>query len=55
MKYIPDICIEKGDNKVCVIAAASILAKVAHDQYIYELCKQYPKLKIQNTESGLGS
>ena len=44
MKYIPDLCIEKGDGKVCAIAAASILAKVAHDKYISELCERYPKL-----------
>ncbi len=37
-------CIEGGDNKYCSIAAASILAKVARDEYIEELCKNYPKL-----------
>jgi len=31
-------CIEGGDNKYSVIAAASILAKVARDSYIEELC-----------------
>lgn len=38
------VTIEGGDNKYCNIAAASILAKVEHDRYIEELCKQYPKL-----------
>jgi ribonuclease HII len=28
----------KGDNKLYSIAAASILAKVAHDNHICELC-----------------
>ena len=32
-------CIEGGDNKYTSIAAASILAKVARDDYIAELCK----------------
>ena len=43
-KPIKHICIEKGDNKYCNIAAASILAKVARDEYIKELCLEYPKL-----------
>jgi ribonuclease HII len=38
------ICVEGGDNKFSVIAAASILAKVARDQYIEELCEKYPTL-----------
>tara|TARA_Y100000996_G_scaffold316877_1_gene253061 strand:- start:499 stop:1179 length:681 start_codon:yes stop_codon:yes gene_type:complete len=32
-------CIKGGDNKYTSIAAASILAKVARDDYIVELCK----------------
>ena len=44
LKYVPHLCIEKGDNHYASIAAASILAKVAHDQYIDELCERYPKL-----------
>jgi len=35
----------KGDNTYSVIAAASILAKNAHDEYIFELCEKYPDLK----------
>ena len=38
------ICVEGGDNKYSAIAAASILAKVARDQYIEELCEKYPTL-----------
>ncbi len=36
--------IEGGDNKYTCIAAASILAKVARDDYIAELCSQFPLL-----------
>ena len=39
--------IEGGDNKYTCIAAASILAKVARDDYIAELCKEYPDLKTK--------
>lgn len=43
---VPDFCtIEGGDNAYCSIAAASILAKTAHDEYIMEMCRQYPELE----------
>lgn len=41
------VCLEGGDNKYSSIAAASILAKVARDEYIQELCEQHPSL-IEN-------
>ena len=41
---IPHHTIEGGDNLYTCIAAASILAKVARDDYIEELCKQRPEL-----------
>ena len=41
---IQHTCIEGGDNKYSAIAAASILAKVARDTYIEELCKEHPYL-----------
>jgi ribonuclease HII len=41
------VCIEGGDNKYVSIAAASILAKVARDEYIQELCDQHTYL-IEN-------
>lgn len=44
IKQVKHITIEGGDNKYCSIAAASILAKVEHDKYIEDLCKEYPKL-----------
>jgi ribonuclease HII len=36
--------IPKGDNTYASIAAASILAKCARDNYIEELCHEYPEL-----------
>jgi len=44
IKQVPVKCIEGGDNKYCSIAAASIIAKVERDNYIYEMCKKYPLL-----------
>ena len=41
---IPHICVESGDNTYAAIAAASILAKVARDEYIGEMCEEYPEL-----------
>ena len=38
------VCVEGGDNTYACIAAASILAKVARDDYIEKLCDQYPIL-----------
>ena len=36
--------VEQGDNTYSSIAAASILAKVARDQYIDDLCAEHPTL-----------
>lgn len=36
-------CVVKGDDKYISIAAASILAKVARDEYMSELAKFHPK------------
>ena len=38
------VCIEGGDDKYTSIAAASILAKVARDEYIDGLCAEHPEL-----------
>ena len=46
MVEIPHETVESGDNTYTPIAAASILAKVAHDEYIAELCGQYPELDL---------
>lgn len=44
VETLDSVCIEGGDNKYTAIAAASILAKVARDQYIEELCELNPEL-----------
>ena len=41
---LPSATIEQGDAKHMGIAAASILAKVARDEYINELCIAHPEL-----------
>lgn len=41
---VSHVCIEGGDNTYSCIAAASILAKVARDEYIAELCAAHPNL-----------
>jgi ribonuclease HII len=47
LREIPSVTVEKGDGTYSFIAAASILAKNAHDEYILELCEQYPLLKTR--------
>ena len=37
--------VNKGDNKFLSIAAASIIAKVERDKYIYNLCDENPYLR----------
>jgi ribonuclease HII len=44
LRQIPSDTYEGGDNKYTPIAAASILAKVERDQYIEDICREYPKL-----------
>jgi ribonuclease HII len=44
LREIPYETVEGGDNKYTCIAAASILAKVAHDEYIADMCAKYPIL-----------
>ena len=44
LEQVSHVCIEGGDNKYTSIAAASILAKVARDAYIDELCVLHPEL-----------
>ena len=52
------VCIKGGDNTYYSIAAASILAKVARDEYISELCEQNQELKDKysiDTNKGYGA
>jgi len=44
---LPFDTVEKGDGKYMAIAAASILAKNARDNYIIDLCDTYPFLHEQ--------
>ena len=55
LAYIKYTCIESGDNLYTPIAAASILAKVYRDDYIEELCNNYPDLQNKyHTQSNKG-
>ena len=38
LEFVPHVCIKGGDDKYLNIAAASILAKEYHDEYILKLC-----------------
>lgn len=42
--FVPHKCFVKGDDTHDSIGMASILAKVAHDEYIEELCHEHPEL-----------
>ena len=47
IKY-PSRCIVKGDALCADIAAASILAKVTRDRYMYEMAELYPCYGFEN-------
>jgi ribonuclease HII len=58
LETMPYHCIEGGDNKYTSIAAASILAKVARDKYIEDLCALHPELSDKysiDSNKGYGS
>lgn len=58
IRNIPHVTVEGGDNKYTSIAAASILAKVARDTYIEDLCGKYPELVTKyglDTNQGYGT
>lgn len=40
------LCVIKGDSKCADIAAASILAKVSRDRYMYEMAEAYPQYEF---------
>ena len=55
---MPAVTVEQGDAKYMGIAAASILAKVARDEYINEMCLAHPDLIERyalNTNVGYGT
>jgi len=55
---LPHITVEKGDATYMGIAAASVLAKVARDEYVGALCEKYPILKEKyhlDTNMGYGT
>lgn len=55
---VPYITVEKGDNTYSAIAAASILAKQAHDEYILGMCEKWPELITRyglDTNMGYGT
>lgn len=58
IRELPHVTMEKGDGTYMGIAAASILAKTARDDYIRDLCEQYPILKERyslDTNVGYGT
>jgi ribonuclease HII len=57
-KEIPHATCVGGDNEYMAIAAASILAKVARDDYILQLCTKHPELVTKygmDTHMGYGT
>ena len=47
-------CVIKGDDTYKSIASASILAKVNRDNYINNLCEEYPELKKYDIHNNKG-
>lgn len=57
-KEIPHVTCVGGDNEYMAIAAASILAKVARDDNVLQLCKNHPELVTKygmDTHMGYGT
>tara|TARA_B100000787_G_C16194263_1_gene299624 strand:- start:2637 stop:3260 length:624 start_codon:yes stop_codon:yes gene_type:complete len=52
-KTIPYTCVIKGDSKFVPVAAASILAKVYHDQYIEKLCDENEELDVYDWRNNM--
>ena len=44
--YIPHTTIIKGDEKIALIAAASIVAKVTRDRYMVRMHRKYPHYRF---------
>lgn len=47
-------CIPQGDSKIANIAAASIIAKVTHEEYINNMIIEHPHLNLYNLQSNQG-
>ena len=52
--FIPHVCIPGGDDKYLNIAAASILAKEYHDEYILKLCETNNNLDKYDIKNNKG-
>lgn len=52
--HVPHTCIIGGDNKYVSIAAASILAKVYHDEWIRDLLCRHPSMSIYSLHKNQG-
>lgn len=53
-EFVPHYCIPKGDDTYKSIAAASILAKTARDNYILKLVKENPELEKYDIQNNKG-
>jgi ribonuclease HII len=53
-EFTPHYCIPKGDDKYKSIAAASILAKTARDNYILKLVEENPELEKYDIQNNKG-
>lgn len=53
-EMIPHTCVIRGDSTYYSIAAASILAKVAHDEHIEQLVKENPILSEYGIDRNMG-
>ena len=43
----PCVCVVGGDGKCASIAAASVLAKVSRDRFLYRLAEEYPQYRFE--------
>ena len=53
-EVVPHMCVRGGDNKYLCIAAASILAKEYHDEYMRKLVEDNPDLEVYGLKTNVG-
>lgn len=53
-EFVPHACVVDGDAKMLSIAAASILAKVYHDEWIKRTVETHPALAMYGIERNMG-